>query len=99
MFSGKVQFAHMPTTPRSENVSRMEHGGRWRYGNKHVDKRVLADIEPSITNSGCDQEDPTTTTKLAPVSMAHLEQFTDGDWVEPSDELTGTAVFDATGDA
>ncbi len=30
--------------------------------------------------------------------MAHLEQFTDGDWVEPSDELTGTAVFDATGD-
>ena len=30
--------------------------------------------------------------------MSHLEQFTDGDWVEPSDELTGTAVFDATGD-
>ena len=30
--------------------------------------------------------------------MAHLEQYTDGDWVEPSDELTGTAVFDATGD-
>ncbi len=30
--------------------------------------------------------------------MAHLEQYTEGDWVEPSDELTGTAVFDATGD-
>ena len=30
--------------------------------------------------------------------MAHLEQAGDGDWVEPSDELTGTAVFDATGD-
>ena len=30
--------------------------------------------------------------------MAHLEQSTDGEWVEPADELTGTAVFDATGD-
>ena len=30
--------------------------------------------------------------------MAHLEQAGDGEWVEPSDELTGTAVFDATGD-
>ncbi|GJF15707.1 ECF RNA polymerase sigma factor SigE [Mycolicibacterium cyprinidarum] len=30
--------------------------------------------------------------------MAHLEQFTDAGWVEPTDELTGTAVFDATGD-
>ncbi|MDZ4265761.1 MAG: RNA polymerase sigma factor SigE [Mycobacterium sp.] len=60
-----------------------------------------------------DLEDPTTTTHAAgsaapaaapvaapvsPVSMAHLEQFTDGEWVEPNDELTGTAVFDATGD-
>src|SRR3954470_12886560 len=102
MFSGKVQFAHMPTTPQSETVSRMEHGGRGRYGNKHVDKRVLADIEPSTNNDGSDQEDPTTTTTqsapAAPVSMAHLEQYADADWVEPADELTGTAVFDATGD-
>ena len=30
--------------------------------------------------------------------MSHVEQYTDADWVEPSDELTGTAVFDATGD-
>jgi RNA polymerase sigma-70 factor, ECF subfamily len=75
----------------------MEDGGRWRYGNKHVDKRVAVDIEPSIRDGGCDQEDPTTTTKIAPVSMAHFEQY-DGDWVEPTDELTGTAVFDATGD-
>ncbi|WP_428372730.1 sigma factor, partial [Mycolicibacterium sp.] len=51
------------------------------------------------------QEDPTTTPHstssvpaTAPVSMAHLEQYTDGDWVEPTDELVGTAVFDATGD-
>ncbi|MGD9620247.1 MAG: RNA polymerase sigma factor SigE [Mycolicibacterium sp.] len=60
-----------------------------------------------------DMEDPTTTTATAgpvkpvsapgpavtsPVSMAHLEQYTDAQWVEPVDELTGTAVFDATGD-
>jgi RNA polymerase sigma-70 factor (ECF subfamily) len=66
----------------------MEHGGRWLYGNKHVDKRVFVDIGPSIVSDGCDQEDLTTTTKLAPVSMAHLEQYTEGDWVVPSEELT-----------
>jgi RNA polymerase sigma-70 factor, ECF subfamily len=80
----------------------MEHGGRWGYGNKHVDKRVAVDIELSMSDGGSDQEDPTTTTPnapaAAPVSMAHLEQYADADWVEPSDELTGTAVFDATGD-
>jgi RNA polymerase sigma-70 factor (ECF subfamily) len=44
-----------------------------------------------------EQEDPTTTNLMAPVNMAHFEQ-PDVDWVEPSDELQGTAVFDATGD-
>jgi RNA polymerase sigma-70 factor (ECF subfamily) len=44
-----------------------------------------------------EQEDPTTTNLMTPVSMAHFEQ-PDADWVEPSDELQGTAVFDATGD-
>lgn len=34
---------------------------------------------------------------MAPTSMAHLEQDV-SDWVEPSDDLQGTAVFDATGD-
>ncbi|HEX9497643.1 MAG TPA: RNA polymerase sigma factor SigE, partial [Mycobacterium sp.] len=79
----------------------MEDGGRWRYGNKHVDKRVAVDMEPSIRDGGSDQEDLTTITPnapAAPVSMAHLEQFAAGDWVEPFDELSGTAVFDATGD-
>ncbi|HET7667149.1 MAG TPA: sigma-70 family RNA polymerase sigma factor, partial [Mycobacterium sp.] len=79
----------------------MEDGGRWLQGNKHVDKRVAVDIEPSMNDGGCDQEDPTTISQsapAAPVSMAHLEQYTDGEWVEPTDELTGTAVFDATGD-
>ena len=81
----------------------MEHGERWRSGNKHAHSRVSADIEPSMIGDGRDQEDPTTSSSssnapVAPVSMAHLEQYTDGEWVEPSDELTGTAVFDATGD-
>ena len=34
---------------------------------------------------------------MAPTSMAHLEQDV-SEWVEPSDDLQGTAVFDATGD-
>ena len=80
----------------------MEHGGRWRSGNKHVDRRVAADVAFSISGERCDLEDPTTTTTTAthlnPVSMSHLEQFTDGEWVEPSEEPQGTAVFDATGD-
>ncbi len=35
---------------------------------------------------------------VSPVSMAHFEQYADAEWVEPTDQLTGTAVFDATGD-
>ena len=79
----------------------MEDGGRWRYGNKHIDKRVAVDIEPSMRDGGCDQEDLTTIAQnapAAPVSMAHREQYTEGEWVQPTEELTGTAVFDATGD-
>ena len=61
----------------------MEHGGSWRFGNNRAEMRVAADIELSMRDGGCDQEDPTTTTTIAPVSMAHLDQFTEGDWVEP----------------
>ena len=45
-----------------------------------------------------DQEDPTITTLTSPATMSHVGQDTDIDWVEASDELQGTAVFDATGD-
>ncbi|HYO03984.1 MAG TPA: RNA polymerase sigma factor SigE [Mycobacterium sp.] len=45
-----------------------------------------------------DLEDPTTTASTSPVFMAHFEQAGDSDWVEPSEEMSGTAVFDATGD-
>src|SRR4051794_28218054 len=70
----------------------MDDGGRWHAGNSSGDFNVLAGVKPD------DQEDLTTTTKMSPASMAHLEQYTDGEWVEPADELSGTAVFDATGD-
>ncbi len=85
----------------------MEHGARWRTAQHNQDSNrnneVISRVELSEI---CDQEDPTSanvvtanpTTQAAPVSMAHLEQFTSGEWVEPSEELTGTAVFDATGD-
>ncbi|RAV11941.1 RNA polymerase sigma factor SigE [Mycolicibacterium sp. GF69] len=84
----------------------MENGGRWlpgvERGNTDVDFHVAADNEPLRRDGSCDQEDLTTTTRMAPTSaptsMSRLEQFADGEWVEPSDELTGTAVFDATGD-
>ncbi len=76
----------------------MERGERWSSGNNHVDSRVAGDVKLPTSIGSRDQEDLTTTTTMAPVSMAHLEQYADTDWVEPTDELTGTAVFDATGD-
>jgi RNA polymerase sigma-70 factor (ECF subfamily) len=81
----------------------MDDGGRWDTGNKHEEFHVAAIVGPSIYDDGCHQEDQTKNlnapaASAAPSSMAHLEQYTDGEWVEPSDELTGTAVFDATGD-
>jgi RNA polymerase sigma-70 factor, ECF subfamily len=79
----------------------MEDGARWHTGNTDEEFHVSANSEPPTRNGGCDQEDLTTTIKTAPtapVSMSHFEQYTDGTWVEPSDEMTGTAVFDATGD-
>lgn len=53
-------------------------------------------IQPSTQ---INQEDPTTTTLMAPAHMSHPEQYGgEAEWVEPSEELQGTAVFDATGD-
>ncbi|HEY9263678.1 MAG TPA: RNA polymerase sigma factor SigE [Mycobacterium sp.] len=99
---------------RSDTVRPARSDTVWpeaRPGKKAPQCRVV-DIERSSIDDRCrpDLEDPTTTTHTAgpagavaapvasPVSMAHLEQYTDGEWVEPNDELTGTAVFDATGD-
>ncbi|MEI7543305.1 MAG: RNA polymerase sigma factor SigE [Mycobacteriaceae bacterium] len=60
-------------------------------------------IEPPALDH---QEDPTTTrpmasatvSRVAPATMSRVAPDVDLGWVEPSDELQGTAVFDATGD-
>src|SRR6478752_4466187 len=100
----------MPGTPRSETVLPMEHGESLRSRNTNGLGHVSIDNAQTPTKTAChlDSEDPTIanaaasgsagSTVASPVSMPHLEQYTDGDWVEPSDELTGTAVFDATRD-
>jgi RNA polymerase sigma-70 factor, ECF subfamily len=78
----------------------MENGGSWASGNISGNDSVSAGTDPGIIPDirPSDLEDPTTTTSTSPVFMAHFEQAGDGDWVEPTDDLSGTAVFDATGD-
>jgi RNA polymerase sigma-70 factor, ECF subfamily len=81
----------------------MTNGGSWPVvidtGNNAAEHSVAAGIGPSMTvdASVTDLEDQTTL-MTAPASMSHFEPSTEEDWVEPTDELTGTAVFDATGD-
>ena len=87
---------------------RMERGDRWS-GNTPLVTGVTSGDCVRAAGPSRDQEDPTSdmtstvtsttavTTKTTPTSMAHLEQDTDH-WVEQSEELQGTAVFDATGD-
>jgi RNA polymerase sigma-70 factor (ECF subfamily) len=80
-------------------VSLMERGGVWSgsaSGNTRRQHRVLADEEPGFGTA--DPEDPITTTVLNPTSMSHPQLCPDDEWVETSDALQGTAVFDATGD-
>ncbi|VEG57217.1 RNA polymerase sigma factor SigE [Mycolicibacterium aurum] len=76
--------------------------GTARSGNNTASRGVMLsdhfDLEdPTTANSGPNTVSGAATV-ASPVSMAHLEQFTDAEWVEPTDELSGTAVFDATGD-
>ena len=61
-------------------------------GNGHV---VTVDA-PVVAHRA--QENPTNATLTAPLTMSHAGPVCDADWVEPSDDLQGTAVFDATGD-
>lgn len=73
-------------------------------GNAHAQEIVTAHVAPLPAHGGRidDLEDPTTTTSTSPVFMAHLDPSASDaqqtGWAEPTDELTGTAVFDATGD-
>jgi len=82
------------------NGKRMENGGSWGPGNTDGRKAVSAGAGPGTTPGirTNDLEDPTTTTSTSPVFMAHFEQAGNGDWVQPAEEMSGTAVFDATGD-
>ncbi|MEB3021051.1 RNA polymerase sigma factor SigE [Mycolicibacter sp. MYC098] len=55
-----------------------------------------------LPDGGPDAEDLAITTLLPPVAMSHpathADRYADVNWVEPSEEPQGTAVFDATGD-
>jgi RNA polymerase sigma-70 factor (ECF subfamily) len=77
----------------------MESGASVAPGNIYGDDAVAAGVEPasSVGDTTNDLEDQTTTASTSPVFMSHFAQG-DGDWVEPSEEMSGTAVFDATGD-
>jgi RNA polymerase sigma-70 factor (ECF subfamily) len=81
----------------------MTNGGSWHSGidagNNTVGVSVAAGVGPltPVDGSATDLEDQTTL-MTAPAFMSHFEQTTEEEWVEPTDELTGTAVFDATGD-
>jgi len=89
----------MPPTRPCATVSLMERGGVWSgsaSGNTRWQHRVPADEEPSFGTAN--PEDPITATVLNPTSMSHPQLCPDDEWVETSDALQGTAVFDATGD-
>jgi RNA polymerase sigma-70 factor, ECF subfamily len=79
------------------NGRRMANAG-WRSGNSPdaIDVGRYVEVYPS------DQEDPTASAlapaATPPASMSHVEHSFDSGWIEESDGLQGTAVFDATGD-
>lgn len=89
----------MPPTQVWGTVTGMEHWERWS-GNTPDGARVVSidAVDGTELSGQISQEDPTTTTLMVPAHMSHVEQLSDAEWVEPSDELQGTAVFDATGD-
>ncbi|WP_409436830.1 RNA polymerase sigma factor SigE [Mycobacterium sp. SMC-14] len=64
--------------------------------------RVDRDSALPSPDGGLELEDVAITTLLPPVAMSHptthSDRYSDTDWVEPSEEAQGTAVFDATGD-
>jgi RNA polymerase sigma-70 factor, ECF subfamily len=82
---------------------RMEREGRWAGstpGNTRWPPRVAADDLPTPDGRATPEDliitiaSPT----LNPTKMSHPQVIRDDEWAEPSDQLHGTAVFDATGD-
>jgi len=69
-------------------------------GNSSVGGRVESVDAPTTVHRS--QEDPTITMATnvgpAPLTMSHVGPVGEPEWIEPADELLGTAVFDATGD-
>jgi RNA polymerase sigma-70 factor, ECF subfamily len=81
----------------------MEREGRWSGyipGNSRWPLRV-AGVELPNPDGSANPEEPIITTltpTLSPSTMSHPQVIRDDEWAETSDELHGTAVFDATGD-
>ena len=76
---------------------RMERGGRGTGNTKSQLRVAVGDELPTLIGRA-NPEDLIITTLLSPTSMSHPQPCPDDEWVEPSDALQGTAVFDATGD-
>ncbi|MCV7099119.1 RNA polymerase sigma factor SigE [Mycobacterium palustre] len=70
---------------------------RWN-GNTGFQLRVDAVDELPSLGGRVNPEDPINTSLLSPTTMSHAQARRDDEWVEPTDALQGTAVFDATGD-
>jgi RNA polymerase sigma-70 factor (ECF subfamily) len=91
--------SYVAHTPVRDGIS-MERGGVWSgdaRGNTRRQRRVAA-VEELPSLGRANPEDLITTTVLNPTSMSHPQLCPDDEWVETSEELQGTAVFDATGD-
>ncbi|MEB3050916.1 RNA polymerase sigma factor SigE [Mycolicibacter sp. MYC123] len=80
----------------------MERGSS-RLRNTKGRSGVGADDALTSPDGGPDAKELDITTLLPPVAMSHpathSERYSDTDWVVPSEEPQGTAVFDATGDS
>jgi RNA polymerase sigma-70 factor (ECF subfamily) len=86
------------------NGMRMERGVRRTgiiprpTGNTEWQLRVDANDELPNFDGRALPEESIITTLLSPTSMSHAQEYRDGEWVQTTDALQGTAVFDATGD-
>ncbi|MCV7053378.1 RNA polymerase sigma factor SigE [Mycobacterium heidelbergense] len=69
-----------------------------RAGNTLWQLRVDAVDELPNLDGRAIPEDPINTTLLSPATMSHAQDCPGDEWVETTDALQGTAVFDATGD-
>ncbi len=83
---------------RARNTEGHGHVSNGNAFNEAAQHRVTVACTPDMEDSKITTHAVPATTVASPVSMPHLEQYTEGDWVETTDELVGTAVFDATGD-